>query len=423
MTAQPPPVLSSYDDEVPHPGADAELAARFAGLRRRRTAAHTTPAADVVLVVGSSRGGTSLLTELLRAHPDLLSLPGEMNPAVVIAQLAGGDAGVFRAELMRQVGHPARPDEVDRDQLVADVQWRLTAQWPRLKFDDDLPADWVDAALRTGGADPATFGAGLLERVAAAEPAVSLAAYDGSAGSMSDPAPPPAAPVVEMTPYIGFRPWRPATGSELRHQPVVIAAPRNSYRLDWLVGQLAPARVRVVHLTRNPAASVNGLIDGWHHPAFFSTPVPQRLDIAGYTELGAWGRSWWKFDVPPRWRELTTAPLAAVAAEQWRSTHAAALDFAARGDAPVLRVRYEDLVGPAAAREAVVLQLAEFIGADPAPLRDRVVAGIDPVMATAPPRQRRWAAGVHDLSPALAEPSVWEIAVALGYEAEEALWI
>jgi hypothetical protein len=305
---------------------------------------------------------------------------------------------------------------------VGDVHWRLTAQWPRLRIDSGPVEEWVDAAVEGEPEDEQRFGRLVLEQVVAAEPAVARSAYDGE-GSPADGPLPPVAPVVEMTPYVAFRPWRTASDDELATRPLVVAAPRNCYRLDWLVAQLAPARLRVVHVTRNPAASVNGLIDGWQHTAFFSTPVPQRLDIAGYSDRHEWGTSWWKFDVPPRWRELTEAPLAAVAAEQWRSTHQAVLDFAARTDVPMLRLRYEDVIGAPSAQVAAVHRLAEIVGVDPEPLRERVLAGVQPVMSTAPPRQRRWAAASHDLTPALAEPSLWEVAVALGYQAEEALWI
>jgi hypothetical protein len=405
--------LSPYDDTVPHPAPDPALAGRFTALRTVRQGVDLDHVRDVVLLVSSSRGGSSMLAEILRRVDGVLSLPGEVNPHVVIAQLAGGDADVFRAELARDVGAPA-PDAIDHDGLVNDVHWRLTTQWPTIELDPAEVRRWVGSARE--GTDPVNvdaFTRAVLEEVHRAEPAVVPAAYDLS-GHRGEP-PLPTEPVVEMTPYVGFRPWRTATDVELHTKPLVLATPRNSYRLDWLVGLFPAARVRVLHLTRNPAASVNGLIDGWRSPSFFTT----RVEV----DLAATGDRWWKYDVPPGWRELTSASLPQVAATQWRSAHAAVLDFAGGRDIDVLRLRYEDLVGDRARREQTGHALAGFLGIDVAAMRAAVLAGVPPVMATAPPQRRRWSASDNDLAPALAEPAVWDVAAALGYEVEERLWI
>jgi len=413
--------LSPYDDAVPHPAPDAALAVRFARLRATRQGVDLDRVADVVLVVSSSRGGSSMLTEILRRVDGLLSLPGEMNPHVVVAQLAGSDAGVFRDELACDVGTPAG-DALDVDRLTADVCWRLTAQWPTVDFDGRDVHRWVAAALDTIDPDDAdALTIAVLDQVHRDRPAVVASAYDLSRRGGTPPA--PVAPVVEMTPYVGFRPWRTATDSDLRSSALVIATPRNSYRLGWLAGLFPAARVRVVHLTRNPAASVNGLLDGWRSPAFFTTTVDVELAIDGYSDEWPWGRRWWKYDVPPDWRALTSASLAEVAAQQWRSAHAAVLEFVEGHDIEVLRLRYEDLVGDLAQREQTAQALAGFLGVDSAALRAAVLAGVPPVMATAPPQRRRWTASDNDIAPALADPAVWDTAVALGYDVEERLWI
>ncbi|HET7531022.1 MAG TPA: hypothetical protein VFJ98_08700 [Mycobacteriales bacterium] len=413
--------LSPYDAGVPHPAPDDALAARFAALREVRPAVSLDAVRDVVLLVSSSRGGSSMLTEILRRVDGVLTLPGEVNPHVVVAQLTAVDGDVFLAELARDVGRPA--DGIPAtDELAADVHWRLTAQWPRSPLAAVDVRRWVEAAAAV--ADPRdtnAFTVAVLDRVAQAAPEVTAAPYDLD-GARGDP-PPPCAPVVEMTPYVGFRSWRRPTADELAHSPLVIASPRNSYRLAWLGSLFPHARVRLLHLTRNPAASVNGLLDGWTSAAFFTTPVDVDLAITGYSDRIAAGRRWWKYDVPPHWRELTAASLPQVAAAQWQSAHAAVLDHIASTGIETLRVRYEDLVGDPVARERTAAELAGFLGVDPARMRAAVVDGVPPVMATAPPQRRRWSASVHDLAPALGEPSLWETAAALGYGVEERLWI
>src|SRR4051812_29665461 len=160
--------MASYDDAVPHPQADVTLATRFAAIRGNRPAVDVR-GIDVVLVVSSSRGGSSMLANILRSHSGLLSLPGEMNPYVVLAQLAGGDATIVRDEIARDIGRPVdprleTPDPLDLIRLSRDVQFRLSMQWPH----HDLAA--VDVAVAEAAAeveplDNDAFTAGVLSRL------------------------------------------------------------------------------------------------------------------------------------------------------------------------------------------------------------------------------------------------------------------
>lgn len=404
--------LSAYDDDVPGAGRHDALAAAFADLREKRPPVDLGRLRDVVLLVGSSRGGTSMLTDLLRDMPGLLSLPGEMNPYVAVAQLGGDGAEVVADELARAVGRPART-QPDAAVLAGEVRWRLLAQWPQLTIPAELVGRAVRQTLAQQPADDRALTGALLAVLAAAVPQLDPAAYD-SARPRPAARRTPVEPIVEMTPYVGFRCWRAAADAELASMPLVIGTPRNSFRLDWLRTLFAGARLRVLHLTRNPAAAVNGLIDGWQHWGFVSARSPVPLAVG----------EWWCFDIPPRWRELTAAALPAVAAEQWASPHRAVL--AHTGSLPagdVLRIRYESLVGPHDGRVRAAEDLGRFLGIDPTPIRDRLLRGSAPVMATSPPAPRRWASAGNDLAPALAEPAVWDVAAALGYEAEEPLWI
>jgi hypothetical protein len=326
-------------------------------------------------------------------------------------------------ELAREIGRPAADDghDIDVDALSNDICWRLTAQWPELTLPvGRMRSAVVDAVRHADTLNPRALTTSVAE---AFEPhGVRLAAYD--VGAHADSAARiPVMPVVEMTPYIGLRAWRHATTADLATKPLVIATPRNAFRLPWLTEILRPARVRVLHLTRNPAATVNGLVDGWHHHGFFTVDVGEDLDITGYSDVYEWGRRWWKFDVPPRWASLASRSLPEVAAEQWRSANAEVLTFTEQHPEDVLRVRYEDLIGSVSQRAEVANRLAEFIGCDESGLRARLLGNAEPVMATATPRAQRWHRSSHDLGAALAEPDVWETVGALGYEAYEELWV
>ena len=204
----------------------------------------------------------------------------------------------------------------------------------------------------------------------------------------------------------------------------MIKTPSNAYRLPFF-DALLPG-FRVIHLVRNPAAAVNGLVDGWLHPGFHAHPAADangtgRLRVGGYSDRVPGGDRWWKFDMPPGWEALVERPLEEVAAWQWASAHRTVLEWqAAHPGRDVLRVRFEDFLREPVATMGRVLS---WMGVDMHPaLEAALLDGPAPRMATARPRPRRWLGRREALAPVLALPHVREVADALGYTDEEA-WI
>lgn len=421
---------SAYDAAVPHTTGLPGAVARFDALRPRRRLPADRPldlVRDVVVVVSSSRGGSTLFGEVLRRCDGLLHLRAEVNPLFVVAGLAGGDSAVLADELAAEVGNPAGDlgdlDDPDGDlveDLALTVAWRLTAQWPEVPVDPDEAVAWVRDAVTDPAArrDHVELHLRVLARARDRFPAVDPWYYDLPAAVVAErfpdapaPAGPPGRRLVEMPPFVLVRPWRRADAEALSTRPLVLTTPRNSFRLPFFRALFPSARLRVVHLTRNPAASVNGLVDGWLHHGFFNVAVDVPLAIRGYSDaFPAWGRRWWNYDFPPGWRDLVAEDLPTVCAHQWASHHAAALDAIATGGLDHVRVRFEDVVGPR--RAEVLSSLGEWLG---------VGTGLaslpqpPPVMATAPPRPRRWEARSALLDPVLSAPFVVEMAERLGY--------
>lgn len=372
----------------------------------------------LLLVLSSSRGGSSVFVELLRRARALRHLPGEVNPLLRVAGLGYPDAGTpsdaldashaegpraerFLRLLDAQAGWPG---VADWSTFPRQVWERLAWQWPHLALRPDDVTAAVDAAW-TLADDPPAFTRAVVNQLRRDYP-VHAGLYD-LPPVPDDPAPPPVA-VLEEPPFVLLAPWKRVDDPEL---PVVIKAPSNAYRLDFY-RRLFP-RIRLIHLTRNPAASVNGLVDGWRHTGFHAFDVPP-LAIEGYTDQVPGGDRWWKFDLAPGWEGWRDRSLLDVVAFQWVSAHRAILDWtAAHPEVDCLTLRFEDFLSDPV---EVVSRMYRWLDT---PVEGRVTAaaraGLPPVMATSAPRARRWFERAELLGPVLRRPDVVETAERLGY--------
>jgi hypothetical protein len=401
--------------------------------------------ADVVAIVASSRGGSSLLHQILCDQPGVLSIAGEHTALYKLNRLDRGrdgsdaldadaafDGDALSGDFMSLLGSgPARPltGLADLDRYAAIATRRLALQWPLEEITYAAVRDAAGHAVRTGAPldEPHTLFAAVLSHLRAAHPRIDPSFYDlptGLRGEASDTAlrPPHDGYCVEEPPFIVPSARATADRDALTRHPVVIKSSVDAYRLPLLRRLMPNARIRVVHLTRNPAASVNGLYDGWRDRGFFSYDVSDRhtLSIDGYSELGAAARHWWNFDIPPGWDKLVDQPLEWVCAHQWAGAHRAALDKLGPDTTDaVLRVPFEQLLDPAT-RERTLQRVFAFAGIaqPPRPVRFPVV------MATARPRPARWRQRADLVLPAVDHPAVREVADELGYrKGEEDRWL
>jgi hypothetical protein len=438
------------------PDPTSSLHERLAALRGERTPAvedFTARVRSLLVIASSSRGGSSMLAETLRASPDLVHLQAEINPFLRLAGLGHPDSGagsdrldaghlealpaatraLLDEELARDAGTPADPADTtgsaDAGQLALDIAWRLTVQWPHLPLDPlELARRARDllAAAPPGGSAAVTLE--LLRHLYDQGLPVSPWYYDlppdllrrdgfGSPGAQS-----PAPFLVEEPPFVLARPWRRAGPADLRERTLVVKTPSNAYRLDFLRALFPNARIRVLHLTRNPAAAINGLLDGWLHHGFHAHRMPTPLAITDYVEQCPDNQWWWKFDLPPGWQEYTTAPLLNVCAFQWRSSHQAVLDHLGTVRTDSLTLRFEDLIAGPERRAAAYRRLTHWLGI---PLGEALLRsiehGIAPVAATARPRAGRWQARADLITRALDAPT-FHLADRLGYT-DPAHWI
>jgi hypothetical protein len=396
---------------------------------------------DVVLLSSSSRGGSSVLAEYLRGSRAMLHLRGELNAFLVLHGLGHPEAGTdsdtlgpehadergdaFAFELASDIGRPALGPG-DPSDYVAALQFRLRLQWPHVPLEHARLARAVERATAPFGTD--AFHASLLTDLASTSEIhpdlydLSAKLVHGLAPTLSTRGGPPGPAVLEEPPFVCIGPWEPATPADLERMPLLLKTPSNAYRLSFFERLFPNARVRVLHLTRNPAASINGLFDGWRYPrGFFSHDLGVPLDIRDYTRTaGPWSGRWWKFDLPPGWRAEVSRPLAHVAAFQWLAAHRAILGFT-EGRDDVLRVAFEDLLG-ARARETLDALFAWMRIAPDEPIARRTVGEMPHVMVTDQPRARRWFERQAIIEPVLSRPDVMETATRLGYKSDPDTW-
>lgn len=397
-----------------------------------------------VVILSASRSYSSLLFALLRSTDLYVSLQGEHSHLYKMSGISApltvdaDDALIhtsdktcrrFRSELEWELAVDAMDGRFPRD-VALRVAYRLYAQW------DDLPppADLVPAiagvirsiefqALDTPEGRFLEIVRSLRYQGIAIDPWY----YDipPSAVTAFFPAlpvphgPPTPSAAVEESPFVvprteaGPGQGRPRSDDA----PLLLKASVDAHRVALLARLFGPDTT-VVHLTRNPGASISGLMDGWLSHKFYSQPLPEGyLNITDYSMTESGRDGWWKFDAPPGWQGVRSSKLADVCAYQWTEAHRSIAT--SRCLAPLLRVKGEELV--VGDRQRLLDAALKESGL---PTR-RVEASVNPVsMATHPPEPRRWWRRTSQLTEVLASDAVRSTAASLGYgEAHDSAWI
>ncbi|MFD3588189.1 sulfotransferase [Streptomyces sp. NPDC058683] len=413
-----------------------------------------TAVRDLVVIASPFRGGTTLLTELLRGAPDLLHFQAEMQPILRLAgwtypdngaeseRITGltGDIAFLEKELGSDVGNPVHDwNSVDWSRYAQDVLWRWIVQWPMQPLTlvevEDMLAEALGELAVDGpgrGGDPArAVGLALLRMLANRYKEVNPYYADVSPaeiGTILPDLPRPHGPhgdtVIEFAPLAVPRPWQHATRQDVESRTVITKTPVNVYKMEALRALFPEARIRVVHLTRNPGAAISSYREAWLSPWFFNAKVSTPLDIAGYTEPGRpWSRDWWKLDFPPGWQDLVRSPLEEVCARQWCASHTAIFEYLDRNkDIDVIRLAYEDLIGTESERTRAIDLLADWLGTDRKHFLEPAVRGMAPMNSITLPKRAKWHRNYEVLRPVLHSEDVMSMAADMGYPRDLADW-
>ena len=185
------------------------------------------------------------------------------------------------------------------------------------------------------------------------------------------------------------------------------------------------AEIKYLHMTRGFAQSVNGLMDGWlHDKGFFAKNVSINrhvLNIEGYTDIKPYGDKWWKFDLPPNWKEFKDKPLHEVCANQWASAHEHILKlknnnvYTDRDNTNYMQLKFEDFLNEP---QKMMNDVTDFIGIKPIS-----VANLPLVMITNKPRKYRWHKRKKEIRELAKQPRIKTLMNNLNYSMEESTWI
>lgn len=412
----------------------------------------------VVIINSSSRSGSSLLYALLSKLPQVYSLTGEAAPFYKLnSSLAGFNphlsdriptekidavidhAGISRDFLSDMYLPEDEESQVDADGYIEDLMLRFFLQWTDVALDVAALRNCITQVYErymSGQSRFVTedFYLELLERLVDMWPEINPFYYDIGTDkvalrfpSLEIPIGPPTLGfTIEEPPFVLLKPRRRPSCADLSDKTLLLKSTVDCYRMNLLDKLFPNADIRIIHLIRNPAATINGIFDGWHHRGFFSHNLGysfdagkmDRLKIKGYSDIYHFGGSWWNFDLPDGWQEYVNRDLLDVCAFQWYSANTEIVGNLAQGYRASCRVHFEDIIFSALSRTGEFERMIDFMGF---PVDQIGTLGLDllpVVQSTLPPQLFRWKKRKDMISKVLAASNIRDMAAYFGYYRE-----
>jgi len=395
----------------------------------------------VTVIVTASRGGSSLFKEALTRSPELLFTSGEESPFLVLTQNEYPftdsdylDPSKIRhkdelvSNILDDLGLKIEDGDLSMNAFIEQMRKRLLLQLPQEDF--DFSKENLENIFFKIFEDH-RFWAGNYEELirkflielTAGKNKPWLYYYDtflnGPDGYF------PLEWKVEDTPFVVPKLKQQLTVPDLEKHSLVFKTPQNSYRAGMFETLFPNAQIKYLHMTRGFAQSVNGLMDGWlHDKGFFAKNISingHTLDIEGYSDIKAYGDKWWKFDLPPNWKEFKDKPLHEVCANQWASAHEHVLTlknnsvYTDRENTNYMQLKFEDFLNEP---QKMMNDVTDFIGIKPIS-----VANLPLVMITNKPRKYRWHKRKEQIRELAKQPRIKKLMNNLNYSMEESTWI
>jgi len=414
----------------------------------------------VVLINSSSRSGSSLLFAILKKVPQIYSLSGEEVPFYKLnglsfdslssdripeelMEISWDRYGMFR-DFLSDFSTVRNQDDIINDgdlqnQYIDGLILRFSLQWPQIRFSHSIFKKIANQALDIYLKNhrifcKEEFYLGLLRLLRKEYPAINPYYYDIPQEMIKEKfseikvpvGPPNNIVMIEEPPFILLSPNRKLSKSDLSEKSLLLKSSVNCYRMNFIEQLFPNAEIKVIYLTRNPLASINGLYDGWLYRGFFSHNLNfffrrnntslKELKISGYSDKYVWAKWWWNFDLPVGWQEYIDKSLQEVCAFQWYSANKAVHEYIRNGKIKYYRTRFENIIKSFELRVREIKKIVEFIGNGQYSIEKLGLDKLPVIQATCYPRFYRWKEKKNILLPLLDNPGISKMYRQLGYE-------
>ena len=397
-----------------------EVIARLNSLRRVESSGDLNKKVKrVAVILTGSRSGSSLMKTVVSRSNDVAYLSGEEEPFFILSGNGfpwSSESDGFNTVKNKQHLLDNLFDDLGINDKVFNLSktlhdWRnrILLQFP------DISEDVIDYMLPKYVSKFYTEGTDYIEATQKLlftlfkEQAGLYDVCDGKYDFMSQKF------KIEEPPFVIPPQRRRFTEEDIEDKVLVFKTPQDCYRIG-IFEQLFPnADIKYIHLTRGFAQTINGLMDGWlSDTGFFAHDVSiinEELNIPGYSDVKPFGKKWWKFDLPPNWKDYKDAPLHEVCLNQWYSAHSHILNSGKQ----VLHIRFEDFLTQP---NITANRITDYLGINPIN-----VDNIPVVMATEKPEQFRWMKRSALINELAQRSEVKELMEALTYKMEPELWV
>jgi len=415
----------------------------------------------IVIINSSSRSGSSLLYAMLRKLPQVYSLTGEAAPFYKlntslneydlqesdkipaslhdkVIDFEGLSTDFFSDLYTSENG--IHTNEINIEEYSDHLILRFLLQWTDINFDLMLMNSLVHKAFEKYAKRNVKFITEdfyllLLEEIGSVYPQVNPFYYDISTEKVAlrfpfadVPSEPPNSYFnMEEPPFILQTPGKKATASDLSEKILLLKSTVDCYRMKLLEKIFPNADIRIVFLVRNPAATTNGIYDGWLHRGFFSHNLKpffssdndlKELSIKGYSDMFPFGKNWWNFDLPEGWQHYANKELIDVCAFQWYSANTEILNYIGSAKSNYCQVHYENIIRNIDQRTVEISRILDFMDIPEDYISHLHLDDLPIVQSTLPPQLYRWKKRKDLISRLLDDRKILDMSAQLGYYKE-----
>lgn len=415
----------------------------------------------IVIINSSSRSGSSLLYAMLRKLPQVYSLTGEAAPFYKlntslneydlqesdkipislhdkVIDFEGLSRDFFSDLYTSENG--IHTNEIDIEEYADHLILRFLLQWTDISFDLKQMSSLVHIAFEKYSKRNVKFITEdfyliLLEEIGAVYQQVNPFYYDISTEKVAlrfpfadvPSGPPNSYFNMEEPPFILQNPGKKATSTDLSEKILLLKSTVDCYRMKLLEKIFPNADIRIVFLVRNPAATTNGIYDGWLHRGFFSHNLQpffgndnnlKELNIKGYSNVHPFGKYWWNFDLPEGWQDFADKELIDVCAFQWYSANTEIRDYIGSAKSNYHQVHYENIIRNIDQRTVEMSKILDFIGIPAGYISHLHLDDLPIVQSTLPPQLYRWKKRKDIIGHLLDDKKILEMSAQLGYYKE-----